>query len=543
MNCSLRSSRRLSTVSNDSARLAISISELRSRLDKELLRKCSPSDCHRLLREEWWLSTFLLCYSNDVDVCLAVVTQCLKWRISFQVEYIGLLSIKHLLDRKMIYIHGFDVERNPVLWIRMREHTNGDRDTEKALIFWIERHYMESRGAPFSILIDMIGTTLVNLDYDLFKFMLHSLKYYYPNCAQDLLIFESPSMLSASWKIIRTWLDIGHPQLTLVNRDSITRFIHPRFLPDHMGGEDPWEFSMEEIARCIPSRALNEEIIYENGIDKDEKMGAFPNKRSVKFESEDEDTTRRTPLIVGIPTVRKLSKGPSSRRSMLPSSLRPLADRRVHAPSTDWAVDRFLSVCPRDELSLSRLDESSNDLVDIVAVRNTSDRYLMFKIKTTSPEKFRVRPSGGRVAPGATEVVRVYLQNEYRSTGSREKFLLMALQHDSTNIEEFGELWNNSPHEWRAEHKLRCKIVEDDSSSNGSTPKERSGWMGGSPDMESIRHDLSSLSSNQKILGIIVVFLLLLQFMCILNERSNNASLRLAIETLATANKVAHDGI
>lgn len=36
---------------------------------------------------------------------------------------------------------------------------------------------------------------------------------------------------------------------------------------------------MEEIARCIPSRALNEEIIYENGMDKDDKMGAFPNKR------------------------------------------------------------------------------------------------------------------------------------------------------------------------------------------------------------------------------------------------------------------------
>lgn len=35
----------------------------------------------------------------------------------------------------------------------------------------------------------------------------------------------------------------------------------------------------------------------------------------------------------------------------------------------------------------------------------------MFKIKTTSPEKFRVRPSAGIVQPNGTEVVRVYLQN------------------------------------------------------------------------------------------------------------------------------------
>lgn len=44
-------------------------------------------------------------------------------------------------------------------------------------------------------------------------------------------------------------------------------------------------------------------------------------------------------------------------------------------------------------------------------------------------------------------------------------------------------------------------------------------------EIESIRQDLSTLSSNQKIIGIIVVFLLLLQFMCILNERYANLTI------------------
>ncbi|VDL87039.1 unnamed protein product [Nippostrongylus brasiliensis] len=51
------------------------------------------------------------------------------------------------------------------------------------------------------------------------------------------------------------------------------------------------------------------------------------------------------------------------------------------------------------------------DYVDVVAVRNTSPSAVMFKIKTTSPEKFRVRPSTGCIAAGSTDIIRVYLQS------------------------------------------------------------------------------------------------------------------------------------
>ena len=65
---------------------------------------------------------------------------------------------------------------------------------------------------------------------------------------------------------------------------------------------------------------------------------------------------------------------------------------------------------PRDEVTLNSVTGES-DPVDVVALTNGGSKDVVYKIKITSPEKFRVRPSTGTVGPGKTEFVRVYLQN------------------------------------------------------------------------------------------------------------------------------------
>lgn len=123
-------------------------------------------------------------------------------------------------------------------------------------------------------------------------------------------------------------------------------------------------------------------------------------------------------------------------------------------------------------MQLRKVDGES-DLIDVVAIKNVSSGSLMFKIKTTSPEKFRVRPSTGIVAVGATESVRVYLQHgqekhppflmqwysEYRYSCSKEKFLILAMETNETNIENFGEAWKSAKN--KVEQKMKCKIAED----------------------------------------------------------------------------------
>ncbi|KHJ77069.1 hypothetical protein OESDEN_23311 [Oesophagostomum dentatum] len=94
----------------------------------------------------------------------------------------------------------------------------------------------------------------------------------------------------------------------------------------------------------------------------------------------------------------------------IPQNLKPVVDARLNSPEVDWIKNAFLYICPRDVLTLHRV-ENMAEFVEVVAIRNTSTESVMFKIKTTSPEKFRVRPSMGLIAAGATEIIRVYLQS------------------------------------------------------------------------------------------------------------------------------------
>ncbi|KIH55762.1 hypothetical protein ANCDUO_14075, partial [Ancylostoma duodenale] len=236
--------------------------DLRARiLEDKLSRKCSAEDLKRLKSEDWWLSTFLRAHNYDVDVTYAVIAECVQWRNNFQVENISILGIKPLLDRQVVYLHGKDLSDFSILWINLAQYRPGDTGFENVFVFWLERHTMETKGQPLIILLDMTSTSMKNMDFNIFKFMLHALKYYYPSIVQDMLVFESPTMLNASWRlltgyfaiddgrddvaytetgvdnVVKSWLDPAHPQIHQVTRQSISQFVDSKYLPVHMGGE------------------------------------------------------------------------------------------------------------------------------------------------------------------------------------------------------------------------------------------------------------------------------------------------------------------
>lgn len=69
-------------------------------------------------------------------------------------------------------------------------------------------------------------------------------------------------------------------------------------------------------------------------------------------------------------------------------------------------------------------------------------------MKTTAPEKFRVRPSTGVLPPSASVNINVMLQQgQQMHTINREKFLVMCIgltDEISTNPQDLTELWKVS---------------------------------------------------------------------------------------------------
>ncbi|CAB3401435.1 unnamed protein product [Caenorhabditis bovis] len=541
-----RRQRRCSSTFTDPSNV-LAIQELRSRLlqDTNLTNRQSEEDIHRIRNEDWWLNQFLYTVDYDVDIAYAIVLECLKWRKSFDVERISLLQLKPLLDNQLMYLHGKDLQNRYMLWINMKHYRNGDDNFERLFCFWLERHYMENRGTqPMTLFIDMSGTGLKNMSFDAMKFIIHSNRYYYPNAIESILVFDNPSILNASWKVIGSWLDsssnIRNDLLTFVTKASVSHYVPKTYLQQHHGGTDSFKFTMDELAKCLPpppppkpSQKLVQakmqsidDTTNNNNIATDFDFSAFQ-KRNVKFD--EESTTRRAMSIS-----RRSSKGPKNRKPHIPPSLRPLIDKRVNAPTEEWASNDFVSATPRDEIRLNKY-EGENDFVDVILVKNLSpETPLMFKFKTTSPEKFRVRPSSGIIPAGGTEIIRVYLQYEYRHSWNKEKFLLLAMESTSADVENFTELFKNA--DKKAEYKFKCKMAENVTL---DTPEERRTSFNLQNQQIPSKTELNvKLEMYLPLIVLVLILFVIFQFIYILQMRSDNDVLRDTILTLSNQMKL-----
>lgn len=91
--------------------------------------------------------------------------------------------------------------------------------------------------------------------------------------------------------------------------------------------------------------------------------------------------------------------------------------------------------------------KSGHDMVGTVDITNIVQHPVTYKIKTTSPDKFRVRPSSGVLAPGANNSINVVLlqgPNNAQSTLVKDKFLVMCMELSpdaSTSAQDITELW------------------------------------------------------------------------------------------------------
>lgn len=65
-------------------------------------------------------------------------------------------------------------------------------------------------------------------------------------------------------------------------------------------------------------------------------------------------------------------------------------------------------------------------------------------MKTTSPDRFRVRPNSGLLQQGVSTKITVVLQNGYQVQSIlKDKFLLMSMASDREEVsqQEIAELW------------------------------------------------------------------------------------------------------
>ncbi|CAH0404091.1 unnamed protein product [Chilo suppressalis] len=150
----------------------------------------------------------------------------------------------------------------------------------------------------------------------------------------------------------------------------------------------------------------------------------------------------------------------------------------------------MLRLVPNDTI----LFKNENDeLSSQFTITNMDEGSISFKIRTTSPEKFRVRPSSGTLASGQSQSVVIVVQPGFQlRTVTKDRFLVMSVQIPKTDLssKELAEVWQNSTGSKVDEYRLKCQFPDKELSKNGNID----GRMTEKPD--TITNALNNLQQN-----------------------------------------------
>ncbi|KAG9160683.1 hypothetical protein Leryth_017481 [Lithospermum erythrorhizon] len=99
-----------------------------------------------------------------------------------------------------------------------------------------------------------------------------------------------------------------------------------------------------------------------------------------------------------------------------------------------------------------------------IQLTNKTDQHIAFKVKTTNPKKYSVRPNAGVVLPGSTCNVTVTMQAQKEAPSdmqSKDKFLIQSVvaPNNTTSKEVVQEMFNKEEGKVVDECKLRVVYI------------------------------------------------------------------------------------
>ncbi|KAF2315383.1 hypothetical protein GH714_039081 [Hevea brasiliensis] len=132
---------------------------------------------------------------------------------------------------------------------------------------------------------------------------------------------------------------------------------------------------------------------------------------------------------------------------------------------------------------------------------NKSDKYVAFKVKTTNPKKYCVRPNTGIILPGTTCNVTVTMQAQKEAPHDmqcRDKFLLqsVAASDGATTKDITADMFNKEDGKVVQEFKLRVVYIP----ANPPSPVPEESEEGSSPRASVLENDNQDASLFEDVL-------------------------------------------
>ncbi|XP_055070614.1 motile sperm domain-containing protein 2 [Misgurnus anguillicaudatus] len=476
-----------------------------------------PRDVEKLFRDDSLVESYLTWRQFVVEDTLKMIDESLQWRKEYNLNDLTENSIpRWMFETGAVYLHGYDKEGNKLFWFRVKLHVKDAKtivDKKKYVAFWLERYAKREPGMPLTVVFDMTESSIGNIDMDFVKYIISCFKVYYPKFLSKMIMYEMPWIMNAAWKIVKTWLGPeAISKLRFVSKSDIQTFIDPEHLPPYMGGTDQFKYSYPPL----PDDDFQSPIC-ENGpvISEDESdIKDLESESKETLESSFSSEQNIKPKKVNFQEEGQRSDDLERSDSRL---------RGVRKPTTTFKAP-LLHISPAEELSFGAKETEKKCLI---ILNNITKNHVAFKVRTTAPEKYRVKPSNSSCEPGANVDIVVSLHGGFQAS-PQDRFLVMAAEMDSNTgaaLPDLAQFWKDVPKTKVMEHRLRCHVLETPKFVHSNSLESLSVTSTNeNQDLQTTLQRLMNTNSRleqklemclwvQKVLLVLVSFLLALSFM------------------------------
>ncbi|PAA87891.1 hypothetical protein BOX15_Mlig001845g2 [Macrostomum lignano] len=445
----------------------------------------AATDYDRLMSDDAYCNCFAgAARAGNLEARLQLAEACLRWRCQDQIS--GLTEADfplEALQKGSVFFHSEDREGHPILYFRIQDSgkTSPDELLQiRQFIGWLlDSRHRRQPEQKVSLLFDMTNAGVANLNLDLVRFVVRAFQVYYPGLLGYLFVYEMPWVLTAAWKVIRSWLDKeAQKRIIFLKRSNVQEYIAPDKLWVHMGGTDDYQYEYS------PGMLTGDTAEYPTSGDEcgDVEFVDAENSMQVSLPLNEADAVS----LDGSQTQSFKIRSPAASSASLGSSS---------------YIGRYMSISPADQvtfrLATARNNNSSDCQRTITLTSTWQQSALAYKVKTTCPADYRVKPSVGLLEPGASVCVVV----TYRPSSTppsqpparSDKLQLLAAPVESgLSREACQEALKSAPSEALMEHRLRCR-VETPKPAAGSSAAA-SGRLPDDQQLAALRSEVSRLS-------------------------------------------------
>ncbi|XP_030371885.1 motile sperm domain-containing protein 2-like [Scaptodrosophila lebanonensis] len=388
-----------------------------------------PVDMDRIRNDNLWLQRFLEMYDLEMETALTKLWDTCIWRQEYGANELNETNLNsEYLDEGSVFVHNHDIDGKPLLIFRVKLHNKSKNLDEliRLVVYWVERTQREQHLIQLSIFFDMAGTGLATMDLDFVKRIIETFKLYYPNTLNYILVYELAWVLNAAFKIVKTLLPPKAVEiLKMISKKDVTQYVHKDNCLTNWGGNDTYEYSFVPEPKSVSLKTPTNGVQAANAGDEEPALNG---DKKVHFAN-------------SVPTV-----------------MPDLTDyAELHTPG-----ENMLALEPCDYVNFD--SQSAEATLNIKCVGQTPVTY---KIQTTSPEKFRVRPRCGVLGPNESTEVNIWLKSEHSlSEDAKDKFLVMGMPAVSKDCgaSEVADMWKNKPQNCPdvEQHRLVCRFASPD---------------------------------------------------------------------------------